>query len=81
MYYIHILLEQEKSLVREAAFTSNNMITRFLELFTVPRVRRATWASGIVMISQQMCGKEGFLTVSLIPAYLAVPRYQYYCFL
>ena len=30
--------------------------TRFIELFTIPRVRHATWASGIVMIAQQMCG-------------------------
>lgn len=32
------------------------MLTRFAELFTVPRVRRATWAAGIVMAAQQMCG-------------------------
>ncbi|KAI9898854.1 hypothetical protein N3K66_005315 [Trichothecium roseum] len=35
---------------------SGNMLTRFAELFTVPRVRRATWAAGIVMAAQQMCG-------------------------
>ncbi|KAI7081587.1 MFS transporter [Hortaea werneckii] len=27
-----------------------------IELFTIPRVRRATQASGIVMVAQQMCG-------------------------
>jgi len=27
-----------------------------VELFTIPRIRRATQASGIVMIAQQMCG-------------------------
>lgn len=32
------------------------MLTRFFELFSIPRIRRATWASGIVMIAQQMCG-------------------------
>lgn len=32
------------------------MITRFGELFTIPRVRRATLASFVVMIAQQMCG-------------------------
>lgn len=78
LYYIHVLLEQEKNLVHEAAFTSDNMITRFLELFTVPRVRRATWASGIVMISQQMCGKQSFRPICLILVYLTVLRHQYY---
>ncbi|KAJ3529202.1 hypothetical protein NMY22_g9097 [Coprinellus aureogranulatus] len=29
---------------------------RFFELFTIPRVRRATLASWVVMIAQQMCG-------------------------
>ncbi|THZ67226.1 MFS transporter [Aureobasidium pullulans] len=31
-------------------------IHRAVELFTVPRLRRATQASGIIMIAQQMCG-------------------------
>ncbi|KEZ46578.1 hypothetical protein SAPIO_CDS0382 [Scedosporium apiospermum] len=57
LYYIHALLEQEVVMVKEAGFeVTNNMFTRFIELFTVPRIRRATWASGIVMIAQQMCG-------------------------
>ncbi|KAI9758167.1 MAG: hypothetical protein M4579_003141 [Chaenotheca gracillima] len=34
----------------------SNYITRFIELFTIPRVRRATLASFTVMIAQQMCG-------------------------
>jgi MFS family permease len=33
-----------------------NLLTRFTELFTIPRLRRATQASGVVMIAQQMCG-------------------------
>ncbi|KAJ2902393.1 sugar transporter [Zalerion maritima] len=57
IYYIHALLEQEKVMVQEAGLkVKANMFTRFVELFTVPRNRRATWASGIVMIAQQMCG-------------------------
>ncbi|ERT00947.1 hypothetical protein HMPREF1624_02182 [Sporothrix schenckii ATCC 58251] len=57
LYYIHALLVQEEVMVREAGLDVNSgMITRFIELFTIPRVRRATWASGIVMIAQQMCG-------------------------
>ena len=35
---------------------ASNFFVRFVELFSVPRVRRATQASGIVMIAQQMCG-------------------------
>jgi hypothetical protein len=34
------------------------MITLFVELFTIPRLRRATQASGVVMIAQQMCGSK-----------------------
>ncbi|KMK60853.1 MFS sugar transporter [Aspergillus fumigatus Z5] len=57
LYYIHAQIKMEKRLLRESEFTrGGNTLARFLELFTVPRVRRATQASGIVMIAQQMCG-------------------------
>ncbi|CAO2647249.1 Nn.00g081710.m01.CDS01 [Neocucurbitaria sp. VM-36] len=57
LYYTHALLEQEEVLVREAGLNpKSNFFTRFGELFTIPRVRRATQASGIAMIAQQMCG-------------------------
>ncbi|KAF9871797.1 sugar transporter [Colletotrichum karsti] len=57
LYYIHVLLEDEVALVQEAGLqATSNLFTRFVELFTIPRIRRATWASGIVMIAQQMCG-------------------------
>lgn len=57
LYYIHALLEQETILIRESGLDVNSsMFTRFIELFTIPRVRRGTWASGVVMIAQQMCG-------------------------
>ena len=48
LYYIHVLLEAEKSIT-----TGRN---GFLELFTVPRNRRAALASTIVMFMQQFCG-------------------------
>ncbi|TVY90916.1 putative metabolite transport protein [Lachnellula willkommii] len=51
MYYIHCQLEIEKEIIG-----SSNYITRFTQLFTVPRIRRATLASFTVMIAQQMCG-------------------------
>jgi sugar porter (SP) family MFS transporter len=55
--YTHALLLQEEMLVRESGLKpDSNFFTRFIELFTIPRVRRATQASGIVMIGQQMCG-------------------------
>jgi hypothetical protein len=58
LYYIHAQLVQEELLIEESAVvkTNGNMFTRFVELFTIPRIRRATQASGIVMIAQQMCG-------------------------
>jgi MFS family permease len=59
LYYIDCLLSHEEVLVKEAGLkVESNMFTRFIELFTIPRVRRATWAAGIVMIAQQMCGSE-----------------------
>ena len=59
LYYIHSLLYQEQVLIREAGLKpESNFFTRFFELFSIPRVRRATQASGIVMIGQQMCGSR-----------------------
>jgi len=51
LYYVHRQLQEEF-----AVTSGSNYISRFLELFTVPRVRRATLASFCVMIAQQMCG-------------------------
>ncbi|KAH9023578.1 hypothetical protein EDB83DRAFT_2508214 [Lactarius deliciosus] len=48
LYYIHVLLEAEKELTRGR--------NRYLELFTIPRNRRATLGSFIVMFMQQLCG-------------------------
>lgn len=54
LYYIHAQLRAEAG----AHTVRNNYITRFTQLFTVPRLRRATVASGTVMIAQQMCGSR-----------------------
>lgn len=51
MYYVSQQLEEEFIVLR-----GKNFFTRFFELFTIPRVRRATLASFVVMIAQQMCG-------------------------
>ncbi|KIY53043.1 hypothetical protein FISHEDRAFT_69189 [Fistulina hepatica ATCC 64428] len=48
LYYIYTLLEIEKGVEREHHL--------FWELFTIPRNRRATLASFIVMFMQQFCG-------------------------
>ncbi|WVR03556.1 hypothetical protein IAU60_000548 [Kwoniella sp. DSM 27419] len=51
MYYVHCQLTEEY-----AAIGDSNYLTRFTQLFTIPRVRRATLASFVVMLAQQMCG-------------------------
>ncbi|KAH7321064.1 hypothetical protein B0I35DRAFT_477585 [Stachybotrys elegans] len=51
LYYIHVQLEVEYEFIGKG-----NYVTRFIELFTVPRIRRATLAAFTVMIAQQMCG-------------------------
>lgn len=51
LYYIHAQLLEEADIIGHS-----NYLTRFVELFTIPRVRRATLASFTVMLAQQMCG-------------------------
>lgn len=59
LYYIHAQMEQERLLIEESGVATNaNFFTRVIELFTIPRLRRAVQASGIVMIAQQMCGSK-----------------------
>ncbi len=47
LYYIHVQLEAEKQVLGGATY-----IGRFMELFTIPRVRRATLASFVIMIGE-----------------------------
>ena len=59
LYFIHAQIVYEDTLLEESGLAkTSNMFTRFVELFTIPRLRRATQASGVVMIAQQMCGSE-----------------------
>jgi hypothetical protein len=51
MYYVHCQLEIERKVIGEGSF-----FTRFRQIFVTPRLRRATIASGTVMLAQQMCG-------------------------
>ena len=66
LYFIHAQIEFEGVLIEEAGLSkTSNMFTRFIELFTIPRLRRATQASGVVMIAQQMCGSKQCFDPSL----------------
>jgi MFS family permease len=59
LYFVNAQLVQEELLIEESGLSKDsNFFTRFFELFTIPRIRRATQASGIVMIAQQMCGSK-----------------------
>ena len=49
LYYVHAQLVEESAIIGHS-----NYFTRFIQLFTIPRVRRATLASWTVMIAQQM---------------------------
>ncbi|KAJ5094967.1 galactose-proton symport [Penicillium argentinense] len=51
LYYIYAQIKVEQELIG-----TSNYLQRFTELFTIPRVRRATLASFTVMLAQQMCG-------------------------
>ena len=51
LYYIHVQLEEESKIIR-----ADTYFKRLSELFTIPRVRRATLASFVVMLAQQLCG-------------------------
>ncbi|KZF19963.1 hypothetical protein L228DRAFT_214301 [Xylona heveae TC161] len=51
LFYVHAQLQVEADVIHQG-----NYVKRFVELFTIPRVRRATLASFTVMIAQQMCG-------------------------
>jgi len=61
LYYIHSQLTIESEIIGR-----NNYVTRFFQLFTIPRIRRATLASFVVMIAQQMCGSESFLDIIIL---------------
>ena len=58
LYYIHAQLMAEDLLVKRKGFANAGFLTRAVELVSVPRIRRATQASGIIMIAQQMCGSK-----------------------
>ncbi|MCJ1393707.1 hypothetical protein MMC18_006583 [Xylographa bjoerkii] len=56
LYYIHAQARLDGNMLGSGEDTSSKYIIRLRELFTVPRIRRATLASFVVMLAQQMCG-------------------------
>lgn len=57
LYMIRANVQREHEMLAQFGFSRNhNMVARFIELFTVPRLRRATQASGIIMFAHQICG-------------------------
>lgn len=57
LYYIHSQIKMENYLRKSGdKVYRNNYINRLIQLFTVPRIRRATLASFTVMLAQQLCG-------------------------
>ncbi|KAF5262429.1 hypothetical protein FOXYS1_6852 [Fusarium oxysporum] len=52
LFMMHMALESEKKLFSHAG----NGLKRFVDLFRVPRLRRANLAASTIMIAQQMCG-------------------------
>ncbi|KAH7032722.1 uncharacterized protein B0I36DRAFT_99995 [Microdochium trichocladiopsis] len=51
IYYIHAQLSVEFEIIGNSTY-----LQRMMELFTIPRIRRATIAAFVVMLAQQLCG-------------------------
>ncbi|KAH7348966.1 galactose-proton symport [Rhexocercosporidium sp. MPI-PUGE-AT-0058] len=49
-------IEVENEIFQANGYTGSMYIKRFFQLFSQPRIRRATVASSITMIGQQLCG-------------------------
>ncbi|KAL8855821.1 MAG: hypothetical protein Q9178_007536 [Gyalolechia marmorata] len=66
LYYIHAQVRLEELMLGDGDITlsegkqqyssSGRYANRFVQLFTIARIRRATLAASVVMIAQQMCG-------------------------
>ncbi|KAL8704121.1 MAG: hypothetical protein Q9201_002705 [Fulgogasparrea decipioides] len=66
LYYINAQVQLEEKMLgdadilisdgKEYTTSSGRYATRFIQLFTIARIRRATLAAFVVMIAQQMCG-------------------------
>jgi MFS family permease len=75
LYYIHAQLAIEADVIR-----GSNYIKRFTELFTIPRVRRATLAAFVVMIGQQVRYLDSPSSIDdhLLTVYFLALRHQHH---
>lgn len=78
LYYVHVQLQLESQIVK-----GDNFFRRLIEIFTVPRLQRATLASGTVMLAQQSRLTMGYTSMKLCPEPLpsCSVRYQHHCIL
>ena len=67
LYYIYAQVRLEEMMlgdgdivfdIEEHHTGNGRYLTRFIQLFMIARIRRATLAAFVVMIAQQMCGSE-----------------------
>ncbi|KAF3768151.1 hypothetical protein M406DRAFT_252856 [Cryphonectria parasitica EP155] len=57
LYFMHVMIEYEENvIVHGRGVGLVGFVRRFGDLLSIPRLRRATVASFVVMIAQQMCG-------------------------
>ncbi|KAH7183139.1 major facilitator superfamily domain-containing protein [Fusarium flagelliforme] len=70
MYYISCQLEIEEHLTGKTTYA-----TRLTQLFTAPRVRRATLAAFTVMVAQQMCAMIGSFGFGLVNWLFSFPAF------
>ncbi|OHE92988.1 hypothetical protein CORC01_11711 [Colletotrichum orchidophilum] len=65
LYIVNAQLELEQELIEADGLGKRNFFTRCIELFTIPRIRRATQASGIIMAAQQFFNLMSFYSSTL----------------
>lgn len=81
LYYIHAQIVAEDALIEsQGVAKTDNVATRFVELLSIPRIRRATQASGIIMTAQQMCGSKLSLSHSFIARLTRCSQYHRFLF-
>lgn len=68
LFYIHVLLDAEREVQQKR--------NRYIEIFTIPRNRRALQASFIVMILQQLCGVNVLAYVRITTLHHCIHAYM-----
>lgn len=72
LYYVHVQLQLESQIVK-----GDNFFRRLVELFTVPRLQRATLASGTVMLAQQSGSVLNRNTSHMLTSFIYVISVRY----